>query len=149
MNCPKWFKYISCVIVYNSRKEILLGKRKEGQAEAGKWGLLGGVGAFGKSKSRWDFVVRELQYDIAIKLNHALFRFFRTVVLNHLAEFMDIEDYFCYYYAGDRPVRATKNLKAPEEVRWFSLEEIKQMNEGGEIAFNNYEIISEFISRIN
>lgn len=145
MKCPEWFRCVSCVIVYNSENKILLGKRKEGQAEAGKWGLLGGVGAFGESKSRWDFTRRELQYDVMIKFDPAALRLFKIIISGDL-ESLVLEDYLCYD-AGDQQISATDNLKAPEEVRWFSAEEIKRLQGKGEIAFNNFEIIMEFLKQ--
>jgi len=139
---PKWFKYVACVIVYNSKGEILLGKRREGETEGGKWAILGGVGAFGESESRRDFARRELQYDVGIEFNEAGLRLLKAVVSGDL-ESLVLKDYF-HYDAGNEEISATGNPKAPEEVRWFAIEAIREMQDRGEIAFDNYKILEEF-----
>ena len=142
MNCPKWFKCVACVIVCNSQNEIFLGKRPKGVKEQGKWGISGGVGDFGVSQSREDFALRELLYDLNIKIDPVKLFFFKTIVYGD-RKFLQIEDIF--YYEEDGPISVSGRRRVPVEGQWFSAGEIKKMYKRGEIAFDNFEIIIEFL----
>jgi len=146
LNYPKWFKYVSCIIVYNSEGKILLGKRREGELEGHKWAILGGLGAFGESDNRWDFAKRELEYDIRIECNLEKLKPFTMIVLCVPEGSLLIEDYF--YYREDERVEATKNEKAPIEAKWFSAKEIQELATAGQIAFDNYKVLKEFNKQI-
>ena len=141
MNCPKWFRCVVCVIVYNSQDKIFLGRRREGEAEGGKWAILGGSGAFGESDSRLDFARRELEYDVRIEVNPERLEPFTTIIHCN-KESLVVEDYF--FYREDGKMEVARNERAPAEGKWFSMEEIQRMNENGKIAFDNYKILSEF-----
>ena len=146
MDCPAWFKYVACVVVYNSRGEVFLGKRREGEAEGGKWAILGGSGAFGESENRRDFARRELQYDIRINFNPERLIHLTTIVLYAPKDSLLIEDYF--YYKEDGTVTLTKNNKALVGGRWFSMEDIEKMARKGEIAFDNYKTLKLFEKQV-
>jgi len=146
MNCPKWFKCVACVIVYNHRGDVFLGKRKSGEVEGGKWAILGGVGAFGESTNSYDFAKRELKYDVRLRFNPDNLIPLNTLVFCSPDGSLLVEYYFCYRKDGG--VRVTDNEKAPEEGRWFSMEEIQGMAKRGEIAFDNYKTLKLFEERI-
>mgnify|MGYP001565853452 CR=1 FL=1 len=141
MNCPVWFKYVSCVIVYNSGGNVFLGKRRDGEAEAGKWAILGGSGAFGESQNRHDFARRELEYDVRLKINPDNLKPLTTLVLCLPEGYLLIEDYFCYQQEGG--VQVTENKKAPAEGRWFSMKAIQEMAQNRQIAFDNYKTLKK------
>ena len=146
MNCPEWFKYVACVIVCNSQGDIFLGKRRNGEAEAGKWAILGGSGTFEESQDRRDFAKRELKYDVHLKINLDNLKLFTTLML-YLPEYsLLIEDYF--YYQENGIVQVTKNKKAPAEGRWFSIKEIQEMAGRDEIAFDNYKMLKLFEKQV-
>lgn len=146
MDCPKWFKYVSCVIVYNSQGRIFLGKRKKREAEGGKWAILGGSGAFGESGNRYDFARRELEYDVRLKINPDNLKLLTTLVLCLPEDSLLVEDYF--YYREDGGVQVTGNKKAPARGEWFSIAEIQEMDKRGEVAFDNYKTLQLFRKRI-
>lgn len=139
---PAWLKYIVCIIIYNPNDdEVFLGKRPKGSAEAGKWAFLGGSGAFETSQSRENFALQELQYDLNIEVDDARLGLFKTIVLGDRQSLL-IEDIF--YYEADRKIRVSGRERAPEEGRWFSMVEIEEMNERGEMAFDNFKVLEEF-----
>lgn len=146
MDYPAWFKFVACVIVYNSRGDVFLGKRRNGEAEAGKWAILGGSGAFGESGSRYDFAKRELEYDVRLKINPDNLKPLTILVLCLPEGSLLIEDYF--YYQKDGGVQITENKKAPAGGRWFPMAEIQEMAENGQIAFDNYKTLKLFERQI-
>jgi len=146
MKCPRWFTYIGCVIIQNPEGKFLLGLRKKGQAEAEKWGLLGGVGAFGESRSRSDFLIREIAYDINLRMNPSRLKAsrFRIVGDGHHCR---VEDYCSYQYdpVKDDPVEITGNEMGPTEIKWSSFTEIEKMHREGKIAFDDAIMIGKFL----
>ncbi len=147
---PKWFVLVACVIFFRARKnianlEFLLGKRKEKETEGGKWGLIGGTGAFWEgADSPVDFAYREAVYDLNTHLDPAWFQYFTHKVKRDPASLI-FEFYFSYEMEPGRWPPVTTNEKAPDDCQWFSMEEIMAMQQRGEVAFNNHEILQEFI----
>jgi len=148
-NCPEWFQCVACVILYNSDKKILLGKRRKEEKEGGKWAILGGSGAFEESKSPRDFAKRELKWDIKInKIDCRKLRYFATISKQSQGT-LTIENYFYYKYdEKNKKIKVTGKYKSPEKVKWFSIEKIRNSKEECEIAFNNGEILEKFWNEI-
>lgn len=142
MKCAEWFRYVSCVIVINSKNQVFLGKRPAGVAESGKWAILGGSGAFGESSSRRDFARKELEYDVKLKYTPEKLEHFHTLVIP-TPDGLVIEDYFIY--KEDGKVKVSGKEKAPVEGRWFLPEELDVLKGRGEIAFDNYNILREYM----
>lgn len=142
----KWFVPVACVIIYrksgsNLELEFLLGKRKEKEAEGGKWGLVGGTGAFWEgAENLADFARREVIYDLKIDMDLERLQYFAERV-KHSRTSLTLEVYFSYELEADKETEVTGNVKAPDACQWFTIEEITAMQQRGEIAFNNYEII--------
>lgn len=139
----KWLECVACIIVYNSRHQIFLGRRPEGSMEGGKWGLLGGTGAFEESEDRFDFAWRELQYDLGNRVHFGRLEHFNTVLFGD-RKFLRVEEIYSYSYKEDEPIWLSGKERAPVEGKWFSIGEIKELNKKGGIAFDNFEIIMEF-----
>ena len=147
---PKWFTPVACVIFYRrnvSHLEFLLGKRKEKEAYGGKWGLVGGSGAFWEgAENPLDFAIREAVYDLKIAVDPERLQYF-TEKIKCSRTSLILEIYFSYELEAGQEVEVTGNDKAPDNCRWFSMEEMIAMWQRGEIAFNNHEVLQEFSSR--
>lgn len=145
---PNWFFPVACVIFYRingkHHLEFLLGKRKEKETEGGKWGLIGGTGAFWEgAESPVDFAYREAVYDLETRLDQAWFQYFTHKVKRGLLNFI-LELYFSYEMGPGEWPPVTTNKKAPDDCRWFTMEDIRMMQGRGEIAFDNHATIEEF-----
>lgn len=145
-NYKRWFQCVACVILYNSDRKILLGKRRE-EPEKGKWAILGGSGAFEKSKNLRDFAVREVKYDIGIEVDPKELKHF-WIIFKQNQDSLIIENYFYYEVGKNNNIRTTDDYKAPERVEWFSIKKITKKEIEGQIAFNNYEVINKFNKEI-
>lgn len=143
MECPKWFQCISLIIVYDIRGQVLLGKRREGKVEGGKWGVLGGSGAFPESEDPWHFAWRELVYDITLPFAPNELRLWRRAVAGDAKKCV-LTDIFAYRLVDGIALANQFNPEAPEAVWWFPLREIKEMGERREIAFDNAALLLEF-----
>lgn len=127
-----------------SNVEFLLGRRKEKEVEGGKWGFIGGTGAFWEgAENPVDFAHREAVYDLKIALNpEKLVQFTEKIKCSQTS--LIVEVYFSYELEAGQEVEVTGNEKAPDVCQWFSIEQIRTMQERGEIAFDNCEVLEEF-----
>lgn len=145
---PKWFVPVACVIFYRRRDsglEFLLGKRKEKEkAEGGKWGLVGGSGAFWEgAEGIFDFAQREAVYDLLVTVKLERLKYFIDRVKRE-GTLLILELYFSYQLGMEQEVKVTGNDKAPDDCCWLSMEAIQAMAKEGKIAFANDEIIKLF-----
>lgn len=148
---PKWFIPVACVIFHrrgDSNLEFLLGKRKEKEAEGGKWGLVGGTGAFWEgAKNPSDFALREAAYDLKITMDPEELKHFTDRIICS-RERLILEIYFSYKLEIDQEIEVTGNDKAPDDCRWFSMKRIKEMAKRGKIAFGNEKTLKLFEKQI-
>ena len=144
---PEWFLPVACVIVYRmngSNMEFLLGRRKEKEVEGGKWGLIGGTGAFWEgAENPVDFAHREAVYDLKISIDPGRLQQFAEKIKCSQANLI-AEVYFSCELEAGQGVEVTGNDKAPDICQWFSIEQIRMMQERGEVAFDNYGVLEEF-----
>jgi len=144
---PKWFVPVACVIVYRmngSNTEFLLGIRKEKEVEGGKWGLVGGTGAFWEgAENPVDFAHKEAVYDLKISIDSERLQQFAEKTKCSRTSLI-VEVYFSCELETGQEVKVTGNEKAPDACQWFSIEQIRMMQERGEIAFDNYGVLEEF-----
>lgn len=141
-----WLKCVVCIIIYRvvgSKLEVLLIKRKPNQVEGGKWGVVGGSGAFEESENPIDFALREITYDLTLKPDPDDLVYFTSLVSFHREE-ATVELYFALQTDLTREINITRNELAPEKAEWFSMDQIKQMAKEGKIAFDNAEILERF-----
>jgi len=137
-----WLKCVACVIIYNSERQIFLGKRPKESVEGGKWALSSGKGSFEESTDRLDFARRELQYDLSNRVVPSRLKYFDTFHVGDIKR-LCVED--IYSYKADELIRFSNRKKALANGRWFSISEIKKLEERGQIAFDHFEIMIRFI----
>lgn len=139
-----WFECVACVIVYNSARQIFLGKRPQGSAEGGKWGIVGGIGEFKSSRDRFDFPFRELKYDLGNRVDYGRLEHVETVFFGD-RKFLRVEE--IYSYKTDDPIWVSGKRRAPVEGIFFSIGEIGELNNRGIIAFDNFDLIKRFAEK--
>lgn len=148
---PKWFLPVACVIFYRvngSDLEFLLGKRKEKEIEGGKWGLVGGSGAFWEgAEDPFDFALREAVYDLKVTMRPEALEYFADRIMCSQKRLI-LEIYFSYKVEANQNIEVTGNEKAPDACQWFSIKEIEEMAEKGQIAFDNNKILRLFEQQI-
>lgn len=145
MGQPQWFNCVACVILYRVKDgdiQYLLGKRRDG-----KWALVGGSGAFEVARDPFDFAVRETLYDLNIDIFPEKLEYFSSKA-NCTQGFLGVENYFSYQVKEDEEIEATGFERAPTEARWFSMEEIGEMAERGEMAFDNDVVLNDFNQKV-
>ena len=131
-SCSCWLELVACVILYKDDslfnfKFLLI------QREDGKWAIPGGIGASELTKNLYDFAAFECNYDTNFYPLSTELKEFRTILSSCGRK---ITVFFsCKIEKYDIELKG----------KWFSLEDIVTMDEKGEIAFNNAEIIKEFI----
>ena len=144
---PKWFIPVACVIFHRrhgSNSEFLLGRRKAKEVEGGKWGLVGGTGAFWEgAENPVDFARREAVYDLKIIVEPERLQYFTEKTRCGRTSLI-LEVYFSYELEAGQWVEVTGNDKAPEECQWFTIAEIREAAKAGKIAFGNDKILESF-----
>jgi len=135
-----WLSLVVCVVLYKFKErledphdyEFLLVKRDDG-----KWAIPGGVGGSEVTNNIFDFAKVEVMYDTDFQLLPQNLEELKTVV-SKCGKKITI---FLSYNIGKYTTIYEDGLSG----ELFSLERILQMNDNGQIAFNNTEIIKEFI----
>ncbi len=154
--CPSWFKLATCVILYrhnneSDEQEFLLIKRKKGALEGGKWAIPGGTGAFKKkesgepTKNILDFVEEEIRYDLGIYISDEELKSYRFSI--------DLEKKFltAFFHCNGEKFKYKKKKTSGDAIdgyAWFSRLKIEKMDERGEIAFDNGEVLDKFWKEI-
>ncbi len=154
-NCPGWFRYRACVIIYDYRKKILLVKRPKNKKEGGgKWAIPGGDGAFGKSKNPPDFARREIEFDLGVKnkklINTKELKEFKTIIDKNKLSWKITMFFYCNgdKYKDEIEESKKNNLIKVADCDWFTIKEIKEKEEKEEIAFDNAKVLCRFWEEI-
>ena len=147
--CPNWFKLVSCVILYkydneDNKKKILLRQRDDKT-----WAISGGVGAFKEkisgeeTKDILDFSREEIRYDLSIEIADEDLKKYRFTIDSTKQELR------IFFYCNGGKCKYQNRIKANvNSIIWFSVDEIKEMNKRGKIAFNNGEVLEKFYDEI-
>jgi len=141
------FKVVAGVVVFcvkDGKKKVLLGLRREGREEAGKWGIFAGTGALKEAKNLMDFAWSEFTADLALA---DLERPERLTPLIFVTPALDVEEAVSEFYLklqvdpGWRPA-LTEEEWSPAEIQWFSKEEVDGLRIQEKLAFNTFNILS-------
>jgi 8-oxo-dGTP diphosphatase len=133
----KWFKqkYVIAgvpVIIQNSKKEILLGKRAKQIFYPNIWGLPGGMVEHGEPLR--DAAIREIKEEMGIDIK---------IIKQSSKIYEDFPKKECNLHLVDIPFYAkiTNGIPKPKdetkEVKWFKPEELKKLK----LAYNHKEIL--------
>lgn len=137
--CIDWLELVVCVILYKHDEknslpsyEFLLVKRDDG-----KWAIPGGIGASEITDNLFDFAAFEVNYDTDFHVSSAQLKQFKTVVSNCGKKIV----VFFSYNIGKYTTVHEDGLKG----ELFSLKQVIDMEKDSKIAFDNAEIIKEFV----
>lgn len=126
-DCPNWFKMVVCVILY---------RYNDGELEFwlvdvsdNKLAISGGVGGFAQSKSLLDFACIEVNFDTGLVIVPDDLQYFETVICDDR-----LIIFFSHHLESGKIERG----------KWFKIEEIRDMQHNGIIAFNNDTILEKF-----
>jgi len=139
--CLDWLELTVCVILYKynndkngvaSDYEFLLIKRDNNQ-----WAIPGGIGGSGVTDNLFNFAAYEVSYDTDFYLLPANLKQVKTVISDCGKKLV----VFFSYDIGKYTTVYEDNLRG----ELFSLKQVIEMEKNGKIAFNNAEIIKEFV----
>ena len=135
----EWLELIVCVVLYKYNEksslpsyEFILVKRNDG-----KWAIPGGVGASEVTDNLFDFAAFEVNYDTNFHILPAQLKQFKAIISDCGKKII----VFFSYNIGKYTTIYEDGLNG----QLFSLGQIINMEKDGQIAFNNAEIIKEFI----
>jgi len=142
--CSCWLELVVCVILYKdeslyngmkcdcpySNYKFLLVKR-----DNGKWAIPGGIGGSEVTNNLFSFAAVEVLYDTDFYLIPSELEQFKTII-SSCGKNITI-------FFSCKLGRYNEDLKG----KLFSFKEIQNMDKNGEIAFDNAQIIAEFIEK--
>jgi hypothetical protein len=136
----EWLELVVCVVLYKykdkkeefSDYEFLLIKRNDC-----KWAIPGGIGASEITDNLFNFAVFEVNYDTNFHISIPQLEQFKTIISDCGKK---ITVFFSYNIGKYTTIHE-------DELRGelFTLKQIIEMEKSDKIAFNNAEIIKEFI----
>jgi hypothetical protein len=136
----EWLELVACVVLYKykdkkeefSDYEFLLIKRNDC-----KWAIPGGVGASEITDNLFNFAAFEVSYDTNFHISISQLEQFKTIISDCGKK---ITVFFSYNIGKYTTIHE-------DELRGelFTLKQIIGMEKSDKIAFNNAEIIKEFI----
>lgn len=133
-----WLELVVCVVLYKYRKEehseceFLLIKRDDG-----KWAIPGGVGASEVTDNLFNFAAIEVEYDTNFHISISQLKQLKSVV-SDCGKKITV---FFSYNIGKYTTIYEDELRG----ELFTLRQIIEMEKSDKIAFNNADIIKEFI----